>query len=67
MKNIKRVIDVGNGKGEMIMTHDIKKVYLTSEIFQYLNFISNLKTLGDPWNIGWMNWPCWVNDLMEAC
>ena len=37
--------------------------YFTSDFFYYYQFYARAKRLGNPFNIGWLDWPRWCVQL----
>jgi hypothetical protein len=51
--------------GYKIMTHNIPE-YLDSEYYGYYEFYATYKKLGNPFCVGWMDWPCWAFDIING-
>ena len=47
-----------------IRTHDISD-YFTPEIIELWGIYWKYKKRGDPWGVGWWDWPCWFDELVS--
>jgi len=65
MKNIMRYPGVG-GKGYKIKTHDIPAIMADIIVKKAVIFFIRYKKYGNPYGGGFLDWPFWVTDILEA-